>query len=42
MTLPVLLILAGSLLVYSGWKGYSPVDLMLGKIGPAKPGAGPA
>lgn len=33
MTLPVLLILAGSLLVYAGWKGYSPINLALGRPG---------
>lgn len=32
MTLPVILILAGTLLVYAGWKGYSPVALLLGKL----------
>lgn len=37
MTLPVLAMLAGLLLIYAGWKGYSPVDLVLGKIGPARP-----
>lgn len=35
MTLPALLILAGLLLVYSGWKGYSPTRMLLGALEPA-------
>lgn len=38
MTLPVLLILAGLLLIHAGWKGYSPTKLLLGSIEPAPGG----
>lgn len=41
MTLPILLILAGTLLLYAGWKGYSPTKLLLGSIEPAA-GSAPA
>lgn len=34
VTLPVLLILGGTLLIYAGWKGYSPTRLLLGSIEP--------